>query len=88
MRLMTVAKDPWRTTSTVCATAPQDKCESGIDQPLAVPNVGNDADFERDRSGAFPTRYMSCRVVSRRIVLAEDSQTQVALILRCYRLHP
>ena len=32
----------------------QDKCESFVDHLLAIPNVGNDADFERDRSGPRP----------------------------------
>lgn len=46
-----VAKEPH--------TAPQrdrsqDKCESFIDHLLAIPDAGNDADFERDRSGPRP----------------------------------
>lgn len=43
-----VAKEPHTTPQ---RDRSQDKCESFIDHLLAIPNVGNDADFERDRSG-------------------------------------
>ena len=46
-----VAKEPHTTPQ---SDRSQDKCESFIDHLLAIPNVGNDADFERDRSGPRP----------------------------------
>ncbi len=46
-----VAKEPHTTPQ---RDRSQDKCESFIDHLLAIPNVGNDADFERDRSGPRP----------------------------------
>ena len=46
-----VAKEPHTTPR---RDRPQDKCESFVDHLLAIPNVGNDADFERDRSGPRP----------------------------------
>ena len=46
-----VAKEPHTTPR---RDRPQGKCESFIDHLLAIPDVGNDADFERDRSGPRP----------------------------------
>ena len=46
-----IAKEPQATPQ---RDRSQDKCESFVDHLLAIPNVGNDADFERDRSGPRP----------------------------------
>ena len=46
-----IAKEPHTTPQ---RDSSQDKCESFVDHLLAIPNVGNDADFERDRSGPRP----------------------------------